>query len=66
MEIIFAIKKRKTGKVKSIGNTLDLLSLLVSISKTLAERIAKEKEISKENAERLVVECINDGMKTVQ
>ena len=66
MGIIFATTKKEKGKVKTIGSTLSLLTLLVCISKTLSERIAKEKEMSLEQAERFIIECIDDGMKTVK
>ena len=48
-----------------MGNTLNLLTLLVSISKYLAERISKEKGVSLKGAESVVVDCIKDGMNTV-
>ncbi len=57
--------KYKKAKIKTIGNTLKLLTLLVSISKYLAERISNEKGISLKEAENLVVDCIKDGMKVV-
>ena len=66
MGIILAVNKRNMGKVKSIGNTLNLLTLLVSISKLLAERIANEKMISIDEAEKFTIECIGDGLKTIQ
>lgn len=43
MKIIFATLKGEKAKVKTVGKTLSLLALLVSISKCLAERISKEK-----------------------
>ena len=57
--------KYKKAKIKTIGNTLKLLTLLVSISKYLAERISNEKGISLKESENLVVDCIKDGMKVV-
>lgn len=57
--------KYKKAKIKTIGNTLKLLTLLVSISKYLAERISNEKGISLKEAENLVADCIKDGMKVV-
>ena len=65
MEIIVTYIKYKKAKIKTIGNTLKLLTLLVSISKYLAERISNEKGISLKEAENLVVDCIKDGMKVV-
>lgn len=56
------IQKIKT-KVKAVGKTLSLLILVVSISKCLSERISKEKGVSLEQAEVIVVDCIKDGIK---
>ena len=65
MGIIVTYIKYKKAKIKTIGNTLKLITLLVSISKYLAERISNEKGISLKEAENLVVDCIKDGMKVV-
>lgn len=65
MGIIFAILKNERTKVKALGKTLNLLALLVAMSKCLAERISREKGVSLKAAENIVVECIKDGMKTV-
>lgn len=37
---IFAYLRNKKSKVKAIGSTLDILTLFVAISKSLAERIS--------------------------
>ena len=66
MGIILATTRKEIGKVKLIGSTLSLLTLLVGISKALTERIANEKSLSIEEAERFIVECINEGIKTVK
>ena len=66
MGIIFAFTKNKKAKVKAVGKTFDLLTLLVSISRCLAERISKEKGVSLEKAENIVIDCIKDGMKTIE
>lgn len=66
MKIIFAYKKNQKVKVKAIGKTLSLLTLLVSISKCLAERVSEEKGASIEKAEDIVIDCIKDGMKTIK
>lgn len=60
-----AYSKNKKAKIIAVGNTLKLLTLLVSISKYLAEKILEEKGISMEEAENIVVDCIKDGMKVV-
>lgn len=65
MEIVFAYTKNQKAKIKSVGKTLSLLTLLVTISKYLSERISKEKGISLEEAENIVVDCVKDGMKTI-
>ena len=66
MRIIIAYLSKEKAKVRAVGKTLDLLTLLVSISKVLAERISEEKGVSLEKAENLVVDCIKDGMKTIK
>jgi len=63
--IIVEYSKNKKAKIIAVGNTLKLLTLLVSISKYLAEKILEEKGISMEEAENIVVDCIKDGMKVV-
>lgn len=66
MEIVFACSKNKKAKVKAVGKTLNLIILLVAISKCLVERISEEKGVSLEKAEDIVVDCIKDGMKTIE
>lgn len=66
LEIVFAYIKNNKAKVKAVGKTLNLLILLVSISKCLAERISKEKGVNLEKAENIVADCIKDGMKTIE
>lgn len=66
MEILIAVTRKGKAKVKTIGKTLNLLTLTVAISKYLAERISKEKGVGLEKAEDIVVDCIKDGMKTIE
>lgn len=66
MKIIFATLKGEKAKVKVVGKTLNLLTLLVAISKCLAERISEEKGVSLEKAEDIILDCIKDGMKTIE
>lgn len=66
MKVIFATLKCEKAKVKAIGKTLNLMTLLVAISKCLAERISAEKGVSMKEAEEIVVDCIKDGIKTVK
>lgn len=65
MGFIFALKSKRTGRVKIVGNTLNVLILLVAISKAIVEKVSKEKGICMEQAEKFVVESIADGMKTI-
>lgn len=58
--------KNKKAKVRAVGKTLELLTLLVAISKCLVERLSEERGVSLEKAEDIVVDCIKDGMKTVK
>ncbi len=64
--IIVTYTKYKKAKVKAVGKTLNLLTLLVAISKCLSERISSEKGVSLKEAENIVVDCIKDGMKTIE
>lgn len=66
MKVIFATLKGEKAKVKAIGKTLNLMALLVAISKCLAERISAEKGVSMKETEEIVVNCIKDGIKTVK
>lgn len=62
---IIAILKNEKTKVKALGKTLNLLVLLVAMSKCLAERISKERRISIGEAEIILIDCIKDGIKTL-
>lgn len=64
LKAIFATLRGK--KVKAVGKILNLLTLLVAISKCLAERISEEKGVGLEKAEDIVVDYTKDGMKTVK
>lgn len=66
MKVIFATLKGEKVKVKVVGRILNLLTLLVAISKCLAEKISEEKGVTLEKAEDIVVGSIKDGMKTVK
>lgn len=66
MEIVLSYSKNKKAKVKAAGKTLSLLTLLVAISKCLAERISEERGVGLPEAENIVVKCIKDGMKTIK
>lgn len=66
MGILIAFTKNQKAKIKAVGKTLNLLTLLVAISKYLAERISIEKRVSIEKAEDIIVDCIKDGVKTIK
>lgn len=66
MRIVFAYSKKERAKVKVVGKILDLMALLIAISKCLAERISKEKGVYLEEAENLVVDCIKEGIKVME
>lgn len=66
MAFIFARTKKDKGIVTSYGNTLDSLMLLTAIAKNTAEKLAEEKEISLAAAQNKVIDCIKDGINTVQ
>lgn len=66
MKLIFACIKNQKAKVKAVGKTLDLLTLFVAISKCLVERISKDKGVSLDEAENILVDCMKDGMKSLK
>lgn len=66
MKIIFARLKKHKAKVKTIGTTLDMLTLLTAICKDLAEKISADKNVSIEAAEAIVFDSVKSGMKTVE
>lgn len=65
MEIIFAFVKKKKARVKATGEMINLLTLLIAISKCLAEKLSEEKRVNLEEAQNIVVDCLKDGMKTI-
>lgn len=66
MATMIAISKGKKGKVISFGKTVDLLTMIATSSRALAERVQKEKGVSLENAEEIIIECIRDAMKALK
>ena len=66
MGTMIAISKGKRGKVILFGKTLDLLTMIATSSRALAERVQKEKGVSVENAEEIIIECIREGMKVLK
>lgn len=66
MGIVIAYSKKEKAKVKVVGKTLNLLTLLVVISKLVAEKVSKEKKMSTQEAENFVVECIKNGLITIK
>lgn len=66
MEIMIAVTDGKGVKIKVIGKPVNLLMLLVAISKCMAEKISKEKGVDLEAAEDVVMDCIKNGMKTIR
>lgn len=67
MGVIFTYlkPKKKMARMIAVGKTLQLLMLLVNMSKYLVERISQEKDMNMEKAEVFVLNCIRDGMKTI-
>ena len=66
MGTMIAISKGNRGKVISFGKTVDLLTMMVTSSRALAERVQKEKGVSMEKAEEIIIESIRDGMKVLK
>lgn len=63
---IFASVKKRKCKITVIGKVDESLLLLVGISKSVSERLSKEKGLTKEEAEKFVTDFINDGMKSIE
>ena len=65
MAFIFSIKAKIKAKTIFIGKTIDVLCLLVAIYNFVIERIVAEKNISRNEAEIFVDDCLKDGIKTI-
>lgn len=67
MKYIFSkLKKNDTSNVILRGNSLDLLSMVITICCSVGNSISKEKGISYDNAIKLIVESIQEGYKSVK
>lgn len=66
MGILIAFTKNDKAKVKAVGKTPNLMTVLVAISTCLSERISKEKGVGLDEAEKMVFDCIKGGMKTIE
>lgn len=66
MAIMISFSKKKKAKVIAIGRTLDSLSLLIAMSKSLTEKISKEKNICIEESEKVVLDCIKEGIQVMR
>lgn len=64
MAVIFAIKKDDKARVEIDGDIVDLMTLQTVIGEALADKMAKERKISKLEAEDAVVDCFRYSMKT--
>ncbi len=62
MNIIFCFKQRGKGKVYLCGNTISLLTMVVAISRTLAEKVSKEKGLVLDRSVEFITESIKDGL----
>lgn len=63
MGMVLCCSKRHTGKVIIIGNSLKALTMLTIVFKTIVEKIAREKELTSDEAIEFVLECIEDSVK---
>ncbi|MFR3727640.1 hypothetical protein [Lacrimispora sp.] len=66
MNFISCLKVKQKAKVHMAGGTLDLLTLVVAICKTIAERISKEKGLNLDESMKFVVQSIEDVYKTLK
>ena len=60
MRFLACIKMKNTSNVLVCGNALQLLTMTTVVYKAVSARIAKEKGICKEEAEKLVIESLKD------
>lgn len=58
MGLIMCVKKRHKSKVISAGSTVDTLTMLCTIVKTITEKLGKEKGLTHDQALRFILECI--------
>lgn len=65
MTIILALGKKGKVKVKAIGEKVDTLLLLVAISKALSDKMAKENRMSEKEADKIIVDCVENGIKSI-
>lgn len=68
MSFLFSLIKNNTGKTfcnKNIS-TIDLLLIASAVYKMSVERVCAEKELSKEQAEAFVLNCIVKGEKSLK
>ena len=61
MGFLVCIKRKKTANVFACGNALQSLTMAATVCKAVSERIAKERGICKEEAEKLVIESVKDA-----
>lgn len=60
MGILICIKGKNKVKIFRIGNTVNLLTMVVAVCKSIAERVAIEKRISLYKAMKFILECIEN------
>lgn len=65
MGLILSYTKRKKGKIFALGNSLDMLLMVVITCNSIADKIAKENGINIDEAMKLVIESISEGKETL-
>ncbi len=52
--------------MKAVGKTINLLTLVIGITKYLVERVSDERGVGQETAENIIIDCVKDGMKIMK
>lgn len=65
LDFIFAYSKHGKAKTWRTRKLVSSLALLTAVSKTLVEQVSKEKKLDISDAQDFVLECIRDGIKTI-
>lgn len=65
MGIVISLLYRNKVKVTCIGKTIDILILIASMSSALVDKVSKEKGVDIEKAKKIIIECIESGIRTL-
>jgi hypothetical protein len=58
--IMICVKYKTKIKIYRIGNTVQCLTMVVSVCKNISEHVAIEKKLTLDKAMKFVIECVTD------